>query len=97
MTDLVGGVAKDGEQPIGDSVAVYEGRAVEAVVPGPGDGEVGVGLFDVDRIRIAIARQSNRQLLGRIQQPGIAVSVENNANGPTRTKRPSWRAARRWM
>src|SRR5215469_5917497 len=72
LTDLVCGVAKDGENPIGDSVAVYESCTVEVVMPGPGDGEVGVGLIDVDWIGIAIARQSNGQPLGRIQQPGIA-------------------------
>src|SRR5215472_18417761 len=71
LGDAVGGVAEDGENPAGDAVVIDEGRTVDAIVPGPGDGEAGLSVLDMDRLGLTIASQSSGQPLGGIQQPGI--------------------------
>jgi hypothetical protein len=70
LGDAVGGVAEDGENPAGDAVAIDEGRTVDAIVPGPGNGEAGLSVLDMDRFGLTIASQSSGQPLG-VQQPGI--------------------------
>ena len=55
LCDLIGRVAQDGNDAARDLVGVDEGRAVNAEMPGPADGEVGVGFFNVDRLGIPIA------------------------------------------
>src|ERR1700730_18754843 len=50
LGDAVDRVAEDGEHPARDSVAIDEGGAVDAIMPGPGDGEVGLSLLDMDRL-----------------------------------------------
>src|ERR1700736_2236982 len=72
LGDAVDRVAEDGEHPARDSVAVDEGGAVDAIMPGPGDGEVGLSLLDMDRLGLAIASQASGQPLGGVQQPAIA-------------------------
>ena len=45
--------------------------ALDAVVPLPVDGEVGIGLFDVDRLGVSIPRQLRSESVRSIQQPSI--------------------------
>ena len=59
LGDAVDRVAEDGEHPARDSVAIDEGGAVDAIMPGPGDGEVGLSLLDMDRLGLAIASQAS--------------------------------------
>ena len=48
VLQLLRGVSEDGSGPARLAVRVDERIALDAVVPLPLDGEVGVGLFDVD-------------------------------------------------
>src|SRR3974377_2635596 len=45
--------------------------ALDAVVPLPVDGEVGMGLFDMDRLGVSIPRQLRSEPIRSIQQPSI--------------------------
>src|SRR5215467_5304046 len=73
LRDLVGGIADNGGDAAGSQVAVNEAGALDAVVPGPGDGEVAVGLLDVDYFRISVAGQASGKPFRGIQQPGITA------------------------
>ena len=73
-------------------VAVDQGCTLNAVMPGPGNGEVGVALLEVDRLGFPIAGQARGNGSNSQASP---VLVENSTNRPTLTNRPSWMAARR--
>jgi hypothetical protein len=72
LGDLIGRVAKDSKHAAGGLVGVDEGWPINAEMPRPADGKVGVGFFNVDRLRIPIAGQSSGQPIRGVQQPGIA-------------------------
>ena len=55
LGDLIGRVAKDSKHAAGGLVGVDEGWPINAEMPRPADGKVGVGFFNVDRLRIPIA------------------------------------------
>ena len=55
LGDLIGRVAKDSKHAAGGLVGVDESWPINAEMPRPADGEVGVGFFNVDRLGIPIA------------------------------------------
>ena len=55
LGDLIGRVAKDSKHAAGGLVGVDEGWPINAEMSRPADGKVGVGFFNVDRLRILIA------------------------------------------
>src|SRR5215470_1507558 len=57
VLQLLRGVSEDGSGPTRLAVRVDERIALDAVVPLPLDGEVGVGLFDVDGLGVAVPCQ----------------------------------------
>jgi len=68
----VGGVPEDGNQAAGVLIDVDKGVAVDVVFALPADLEVGFGFLDGDWFRIPIPRQAGGQMIGRVQQPGVA-------------------------
>src|SRR5215472_3806665 len=62
VLQLLRGVSEDGSGPARLDVRVDERIALDAVVPLPFDGEVGVGLFDVDGLGspVPVVRQARR-------------------------------------
>src|SRR6516164_1126326 len=72
VLQLLRGVSEDGSGPARLAVHVDERIALEAVVPLPLDGEVGVGLFDVDGLGVAVPCQWCGKPVVFIEQPGIS-------------------------
>src|SRR5499427_9879750 len=54
------------------TIDVDEGSSLDAVLSLPLDRERRVGVLDMDRFGIALARRPHGQVIGRIEQPGIA-------------------------
>jgi len=54
------------------AIGIDEGRSVEAIASGPSDLEVGVGFLKGDGFRVAVAGQLCGELIGRVEQPGVA-------------------------
>ena len=54
------------------TIDVDEVSALDAVLSLPLDRESRVGIIDVDRFGITLARHPRRQVIGRIEQPRIA-------------------------
>ena len=77
VLQLLRGVSEDGSGPARLAVRVDERIALDTVVPLPLDGEVGVGLFDVDGFGIAVPCQRRGERILFIEQPASPVSVEN--------------------
>ena len=65
------GVSEDGSGPARLAVHVDERIALDAVVPLPLDGEVSVGLLDVNGFGIPIPCQGRGEPILAIEQPGI--------------------------
>ena len=72
MGDSLRWVAKDRADIAGVLVAVDKGSAVDAVESRPADGEIRIGILNVDRQRIAVTGNWCGQLIGGVQQPRIA-------------------------
>jgi hypothetical protein len=72
VLQLLSGVSEDGSGPARLAVRVDERIALDAVVPLPLDGEVGVGLFDVDGLGVAVPCQWCGKPVVFIEQPGIS-------------------------
>ena len=77
VLQLLRGVSEDGSGPARLAVRVDERIALDTVVPLPLDGEVGVGLFDVDGLGVAVPCQWCGKPVVFIEQPASPVSVEN--------------------
>src|SRR5215471_15419657 len=71
MLQLLRGVSEDGSCPARLVIHVDERLALDAVVALPLDGEVSVGLFDVDGFGIPIPCQGRGEPILLIEQPGI--------------------------
>ena len=71
MLQLLRRVSKDGSGPAGLAIRVDEGIALDAVVPRPLDGEVGIGLLEVEGFGIAISCQRRGEPILVIEQSGI--------------------------
>src|SRR5207302_11493675 len=65
-------VSQDGSGSAGVPIDEDEGRTLDVAVPLPLDGEVGVGLFDVDGFGIAVPCQRRGEPVLFIEQPGIS-------------------------
>jgi len=72
VLQLLGWVPEDSSGSTGLAVNEDECRTLDAVVPLPIDGEVGVGFFDVDGLGLPIPRQLSGELILCIQEPSIA-------------------------
>ena len=68
---------------------------VNSVFAFPADCKSRERFLKVDIFRIAIPCESRRQVIFRVEQRGVPVSVENSANEPTVANCPSCSAARR--
>ena len=66
------GIAEDGGSGAGFPVHRDECRAVDSVVPLPGNREGGVGFLDMDRFGVSAVSQPGGEMIGRVQQPRIA-------------------------
>ena len=69
-------------------VDVNESVAVNSVFAFPADGESRVGLLEVDSFRIAIPRQPRRQVIFRVEQPGIPGVGREQRQGANRHEAP---------
>ena len=65
-------VAEDGRDATASAIGVDEGRSVEAIVAGPSDLEAGVGFLEGDRLRVAVAGEARGEVVGRVEEPGVA-------------------------
>src|SRR6516162_4827311 len=65
------GVSEDGSGPARLAIHVDERIALDAVVPLPLDGEVSVGLLDVDGFGVPISCQGRGEPILAIEQPGV--------------------------
>jgi hypothetical protein len=64
-------VGKDGYDTTGVVIDVHEGIAINSVFAFPTDGEPSFGLLEVNFFRLAVRGQTCRQMIFRIEQPGI--------------------------
>ena len=71
MLQLLRGVSEDGSGPARLAIHIDERIALDAVVPLPFDGEVSVGLFDVDEFGIPIPCEGRGEPILFIEQPGV--------------------------
>ena len=71
MLKLLRRVSEDSSSSAHLAIDENECVALDAVVPLPIDGEVGIGLFDVDRLGVSIPRQLHSEPIRSIQQPSI--------------------------
>ncbi len=53
-------------------IGVNEGRPVDAIAALPTDRERGIGFLDVDRFALPVSSQPCGELIGGVEQPGIA-------------------------
>ena len=65
---LLRGISEDGSGPARLAIRVDEGIALDAVMPRPLDGEVGVGLLDVEGFGIAIPCQGRGEPIVFVEQ-----------------------------
>ena len=72
MFQLLRRVSQDGSGSAGLPIDEDERRTLDAVVPLPFDGEVGVGLFDADGFGIAFPCYRRGEPVVFIEQPGIS-------------------------
>src|SRR6516162_4408242 len=72
LAELIGRVAEDRGEPAGIAIGVNERWSVDAVVALPTDRERGIGFPDVDRFALPVSSQPCGQLIGGVEQPGIA-------------------------
>ena len=56
----------------GIAIDVDEGGAFDAIAALPVDREGGIGFFDVDGFGVAITGEPGGELIGRVEEPGIA-------------------------
>ena len=89
------GVSEGSGDPAAIPIGVNEGGPLDAIMALPVDREGGIGFFDVDRFGLAITGEPRGELIGRVEQPGIAGFGGKQASGPMVTTRSSCRAARR--
>jgi hypothetical protein len=73
-------VTENGGGPTAISIRVEECRPHDPVLACRGDREGGLGVFDMDRLRVPIARQANGEVLGGIEHPGIGRFTENSTS-----------------
>src|SRR5215467_305313 len=71
MLQLLRRVSEDGSGPARLAIRVDEGIALDAVMPRPLDGEVGVGLLDVEGFGMAIPCQGRGEPILFVEQPGV--------------------------
>ena len=57
------------------AVGINEGRPVDAIVAWPSDLEAGVGFLEGDGFRVAVAGETCGEVIGRVEEPGIADFV----------------------
>jgi hypothetical protein len=88
-------VSQDGSGSSGVPIDEDECRTLDVVVPLPLDGEVGVGLFDVDGFGIAVSCQRGGEPVLFIEQPGISGLGREQDKLADRDIRPSCLAAQR--
>ena len=77
VLQLLRGVSEDGSDPARLAVRVDERIALDAVVPLPFDGEVGVGLFDVDGLGTPSRASGAASPSSLSSSQASPVSVEN--------------------
>ena len=66
------GVSEGSGDPAAIPIGVNEGGPLDAIMALPADREGGIGFFDVDRLGVAIMGELRGELLGWVEQPGIA-------------------------
>src|SRR5262249_28297903 len=95
LSKLLCRVTEQGGDPPALPVGVEERRSHNSVLTRPSHREGGLGVFDMDWLRVPIARQANGEVLGRIEHPGIAgFAREQHKLTPMPTMRLSCAAAR---
>src|SRR5436190_23106150 len=65
-------VAQGGGDPAASLIQVNECGPLDTIVALPADREGGIGFFDVDRFGVAITGKPRSELIGRVEQPGVA-------------------------
>jgi len=72
LNEFIRGVSQDGRDPAAVPIDINECRPLDTIVTLPTDREGGIGFFDVDRLGVAIMGELRGELLGWVEQPGIA-------------------------
>src|SRR3954468_7465041 len=68
-------VSEDGDGSACISIHINECRPVDAIAALPTNREGGIGFFNIDWLRVAVAGQPRSELIGRDQEPRIACFV----------------------
>jgi hypothetical protein len=69
---MAGWIAEDGGDACGVAIDEDECVALDPIIALPSNGETGIGFLEVQFLRIAIPRQACGEVIGGIEQPGIA-------------------------
>lgn len=72
MDDSLRRIAKDRADVAGVLVQIDKSSAIDSVNSRPANGDIRVGLLDVDGQGVSIAGERCGQLIGGVQQPSIA-------------------------
>ena len=72
LGELVGRVSEDCGDPAGVLIRVNERRSLDAIAALPTDRERGIGFLDLNRFALALSSQPCCELIGGVEQPGIA-------------------------
>src|SRR5260370_13996913 len=97
LSDAAGRIAEDGDNAGRVVVNEDESITVDAIIALPPDGEVGIGFLEVDRLGIAVPCQTGGEVIGRVQEPGVAGISRKQRQWAAVTRRASYAAAQRWM
>src|SRR6266853_2510345 len=65
-------VSEGGSDPAAVPIQVNESGSLDTVVALPADREGDIGFLDVDLFGLAIMGQPRGELIGRVEQPGVA-------------------------
>ena len=66
------GVAKNGRDAAGVAIGVDEGGPFDAILALPFDREAGIGFLQMNRLGGTVFGQTDRKVVGGVEQPGIA-------------------------
>ncbi len=64
MSDLFWEITEDGGDASGFAIRVDEGAAINTILAHPSDGETGIGLLQMNRLRVSISGQAGRNFIG---------------------------------
>ncbi len=72
MSDLFCGIAEDGGDAASFAIGVDEGVAFNTILALPSDGETGISLLQMNRLRVTISGQAGGKMIGDVEQPCVS-------------------------